>query len=245
MRTTVLTNVFNEEWLLPFWLEHHKDMFDHGVVLDYHSTDGSMDFVRRICPHWDIRTTRNEFFDAKQIDLEFMDIERETVGYCVVLNTTEFLCAEKSLKDLLPDKKNKCFQVTSWSPYNPTECNPSTLRELLGGFDLASPSFRSPRFIHSCTTGRYAFGRHETQNTSERIDGLWLLWMGHYPMCESMWQRKLQIKAKMSENDKQKGFGHQHTLPKSGMEQQRDELLVPTCQRLEETQPRLFAMLRR
>ena len=28
MRTTLLTNVFNEEYLLPFWLEHHKKIFD-------------------------------------------------------------------------------------------------------------------------------------------------------------------------------------------------------------------------
>ncbi|CAN0205342.1 unnamed protein product, partial [Phaeothamnion confervicola] len=101
-RVTLLTNVFNESWLLPFWLLHHKDMFDHAIIIDYHSTDDSMDIVRQICPTWEIRTTRNKFFDAKLIDLEFMTIERDLEGYCIILNTTEFLVSERPLQELLP-----------------------------------------------------------------------------------------------------------------------------------------------
>ena len=26
MKTTLLTNIYNEEYLLPFWLNHHKDI---------------------------------------------------------------------------------------------------------------------------------------------------------------------------------------------------------------------------
>jgi hypothetical protein len=38
MKTTILTNIFNEEYLLPFWLNHHKNMFDKIISIDYHST---------------------------------------------------------------------------------------------------------------------------------------------------------------------------------------------------------------
>jgi len=34
-KTILLTNVFNEEYLLLFWLNHHKNMFDELIVIDY------------------------------------------------------------------------------------------------------------------------------------------------------------------------------------------------------------------
>jgi hypothetical protein len=32
---TVISHIFNEEYLLPFWLEHHRTIFDHGIIIDY------------------------------------------------------------------------------------------------------------------------------------------------------------------------------------------------------------------
>jgi hypothetical protein len=71
LRTTLLTNVFNEEYLLPFWLYHHKDMFDDIIIVDYNSTDKSLDICKLICPRCKIIKTRNKFFDAEDIDKEF------------------------------------------------------------------------------------------------------------------------------------------------------------------------------
>jgi len=45
IKTTLLTNVFNEEYLLPFFLHHHKKMFDEIIVIDYNSTDKSIGIV--------------------------------------------------------------------------------------------------------------------------------------------------------------------------------------------------------
>ena len=71
--TTLLTNVYNEEYLLPFWLHHHKDMFDNIVIIDFRSTDKSMEICKRIVPNCKIITTKNKYFDAENIDKEFMD----------------------------------------------------------------------------------------------------------------------------------------------------------------------------
>ena len=54
MRKTVVTHFFNEEYLLPWWLEHHKKYFDHGVMIDYNSTDSSVEIIKKICPTWTI-----------------------------------------------------------------------------------------------------------------------------------------------------------------------------------------------
>ena len=43
-KTTCLIHIYNEEYLLPFWLYHHKDMFDDILIIDYRSNDKSIDF---------------------------------------------------------------------------------------------------------------------------------------------------------------------------------------------------------
>jgi len=91
MKKTVVSHFYNEEHLLPWWLDHHKKIFDHGILIDYHSTDRSMEIVREICPDWELRYTRNKYFDSVPIDREVMDIERELDGWHMCLNTTEFL----------------------------------------------------------------------------------------------------------------------------------------------------------
>ena len=70
---TIITNVYNEEYLLPFWIEHHKKLMDDGiidhvVVVDYRSTDNSMNIIRKMCPTWEILTTKNQHFGAEEND---------------------------------------------------------------------------------------------------------------------------------------------------------------------------------
>lgn len=48
-KVILLSNIYNEEYLLPFWCTHHKSMFDHAVIVDYGSTDKSIDIIKEIC----------------------------------------------------------------------------------------------------------------------------------------------------------------------------------------------------
>lgn len=49
---TVLCHFYNEEYLLPWWLKHHRSMFDHGALIDHGSTDNSLDICRQLVPEW-------------------------------------------------------------------------------------------------------------------------------------------------------------------------------------------------
>ena len=102
MQKTIISHFYNEETLLPWWLEHHKQIFDHGILIDYQSTDRSCDLIREICPTWEIRPSRNpNFADSMAIDNEVMDIEKVLGGWRIALNTTEFLIGNTDhLKDL-------------------------------------------------------------------------------------------------------------------------------------------------
>ena len=130
-KLTVLTNVYNEEYLLPFWLEHHKNIFDHGIVVDYNSTDNSMDIIRKYCPTWEIIKTKNEAFGAIEIDKEFMELEKNISGYKIVLNTTEFLLSKIDIRTILPDIPNQYIEIKSLNFLSTKEdYYPNTLSEL-------------------------------------------------------------------------------------------------------------------
>ena len=93
---TVISHIYNEEYLLPYWLEHHSNFFKNGIIIDYMSTDNSLDIIRKKCPHWKIITTKNIIdnkpnFEASKIDNEVQEIEKTINGYKICLNTTEFL----------------------------------------------------------------------------------------------------------------------------------------------------------
>jgi hypothetical protein len=46
---TVISHFYNEEYMLPWWLKHHRQYFDHGILIDYGSTDKSLDIIKKIC----------------------------------------------------------------------------------------------------------------------------------------------------------------------------------------------------
>src|SRR4051812_972284 len=88
---TVLCHFRNEEDYLPYWLRHHTQLFDHGILIDYASTDGSVALIRRQAPGWEVRPSRNRTFTSRAIDAEVMEIERAIPGWKICLNATEFL----------------------------------------------------------------------------------------------------------------------------------------------------------
>jgi len=162
MKLTVLTHIFNEEYLLPFWLEYHKRIFDHGIIVDYHSSDNSLDIVKKICPTWTIITTINNYFGPNSND-ELMELENNYIGYKIILNVTEFIFCPYELKSILPEENNTCIQLQNmalFSKNNGDNFNVNSLLELLENVDAIHISNRSPRQIHSYKNGNYDSGRH-------------------------------------------------------------------------------------
>jgi hypothetical protein len=61
---TIICHFYNEEYLLPWWLNHHKKIFNDGLMINYGSTDRSVELIKQICPTWKIVDTKNEYFGA-------------------------------------------------------------------------------------------------------------------------------------------------------------------------------------
>lgn len=92
----VILHVRNEEYLLNWWLQHHKNKFDHGLIIDYGSTDGSVDLIKKITPSWQVIPTVNKDFKAAPVDKEVMYYEHQLqskfpYSWMITLNVTEFL----------------------------------------------------------------------------------------------------------------------------------------------------------
>ncbi len=208
IKTTLLTNVFNEEYLLPFWLNHHKNMFDEIIVINYNSTDKSMEICKNICPDCKIVESRNKYFSAVQIDNEIMDIENNIEGIKIVLNTTEFLFCEKSIKDLfINDTQPTSYAINAVSPHsiNPYIINNNyELFSNLLNDDVFYHNDRGPRQLHTFVNGNYSVGRHTTYNPSIPTNKAHIIWFGYYPFNDNLLKRKLQIQENIPQLDKDK-----------------------------------------
>jgi hypothetical protein len=218
---TVFTHFYNEEVLLPFWLEHHVKLFEHGVLIDYASTDRSREIIREKAPHWEVRASKNEFFGATACDLEVMATEREFGGWKLALNVTEFLFHE-DLRAYLERFEAQHPEVPAIGIPSfvmvdrvadaalPLTSEPLWRQRTHGYFD-GDRRTRRLRYLHRERDGAYEMGRHGTGHRSVEAQDLALLWFGWSPYAQIR-ARKLQIQMRMPESDKQAGWGWQHLV---------------------------------
>jgi hypothetical protein len=215
IRSTLISHIFNEEYLLPFWLNHHKNMFDDIIIIDYNSRDKSIEICKSICPDCIIIKTRNNCFDATEVDKEVMDIENSLQGIKVVLNTTEFLFCEKPVKDFFINNTNPIsYAINAISPYSINLYRINNIYELFNNLfndDVVYHYDRiGSRFIHNFSNGNYTIGRHSSNNISIPTNEMFIVWFGFYPMNNDLLKRKLQIQQNIPQSDKDRGFGFQH-----------------------------------
>ena len=208
----LISHFYNEEFLLPHWIKHHKPMFDHVVMIDYDSTDHSVAIIKELAPEWEIRTSRNQFFEEPYIGLEVQAVEREFTGWKMVLNTTEFLFhpnIHEYTKQL--DEKGKRGITTTGVIMvdRPQErslvIEPLCLTKNFGYMEHDLPfqpysgcaGMSRSRLIHNHPCGLYLDGRHRNGITNETDAQLLLLWFGWSPF-DFVKKRRLQIQTKFS-----------------------------------------------
>lgn len=213
MRKTLLTTFFNEEYMLPWWLEHHKDKFDHGILIDYNSNDRSVEIIKEICPDWEIVKSRNEYFGAKECDEEVIDIESSIEGWKVCMNVTEFLVGDYSIMNDIPDQgiRIPCNVMVDSIPNNIPNYEESLIKQKPYGimYDKGGSQVRRPRIIHNKKSEQYPLGRHYSHHDTDKLQ---VLWYGWSPFNETSIKRKLQIQTRIPESDKNMGYGREHIV---------------------------------
>jgi hypothetical protein len=231
---TLISHFFNEEYLLPWWVNHHKTLFERGILIDHGSTDGSVEVVKKLAPHWQIVRSKLSRFDVFLTDMEVMEYERSIgAGWKIVLNTTEFLMPALQLDEIeknLISRNNKGCATTGYimvdqqPDLEPSQGLALTTQKPFGFNEtyflnpkkrlyLGLPNVLSRcRFYHSLPVGMYKPGRHSSWHpSSEKIaPQLMVFHYGFCPWNKTYIARKLQIARKLGYNDKEMGWGSQH-----------------------------------
>ena len=237
MTKTLLCHFYNEEYMLPWFLNHHKQIFDHGVMIDYHSTDRSREIIRELCPTWDIVTSRNPNFQADLIDTEVEDIEREIDGWKICLNVTEQLIGDYSLMDEVPNSQilvPSIFMVDCDRERAVTHDLPLYEQKFDGFMFDTQANFleRRARSLHNynvhypaqSTYECMAPGRHFNSANTERLA---ILYYGWCPFDAGQLARKLQIQTQIPLIDRQLNRGFHHITNKETLTYRLENEFIP------------------
>lgn len=214
---TILSHFYNEEFLLPFWLEHHKNYFDHGVLIDYNSTDRSKEIVKDICPTWEVIPTDDDQFIGYSIDRQILNIERRLSGWRIALTTTEFMLGD--LDKIIMEGNYptsgiynhilQVLQLIEWNPEGTIDRNKKLWEQFTVGVDSRVHYFnRFGRSLHNHNNFTYSAGRHYlTPPTTQEVI---ILHMANLIACPEMLERRLQIQNKIPNEERQRNAGWQH-----------------------------------
>jgi hypothetical protein len=203
-RLTVLCHFRNEEVYLRYWLRHHRRLFDHGVLIDYASTDRSREVIRELAPSWEVRPSRNPTFHSVSIDREVMDVEQQIPGWKMCLNATEFLIHDDLhafVTELEAARPDQMGVVTTGLIVQdaPDQLGlPLTDEDLWDQrhFGCAEPDpFHGVsdrrRLLHRAPHGAYGIGRHSNGVSMLQEPVLYMMWYGWCPL----WLKKLRNKS--------------------------------------------------
>jgi hypothetical protein len=242
MQKTIISHFYNEETLLPWWLEHHKQIFDHGVMIDYHSTDRSVEIIKEICPTWTIITSRNQDFQADTIDTEVNDIESQIDGWKICLNATEQLIGDYSILDDDPRQLlvPSVFFVDCDRDRLVTQDLPLYEQKFDGFlFSDNQQNFleRRSRSLHNVpvhypaesTQACMAPGRHWN---SYNTDKLVTFYYGWCPIDEGGFARKLQIQTQIPLIDRQLNRGFHHITNKETLTYRLENEFMPRARNI-------------
>jgi hypothetical protein len=224
---TVISHIYNEEYLLPFWLDYHSKIFDNGIIIDYMSTDNSSEIIKSYCPSWNIIKTRNinangtPNFEAHLIDLEVMDIEKTIQGHKICLNVTEFIVIKNKDEFLRSLVSNTCYPVYTYNAgCHKKKFFPKNTLEFFSNISLCIDYNRGFRYLHSEPSLLYTCGRHsytKPEINEEKRDDVFLIRVTDYPSNNQMLKRRLQIQNNIPECDRKMGKGVQHIGDKNYM----------------------------
>jgi len=235
----LFSHIYNEEYLLPYWLNHHKKIFNHGVIIDNFSTDKSVDIIKSIVPDWEIHKGLKEF-DSEMIDKKIMNFESKFESHSkVVLNTTEFLNIknESTFNNLINVKNSAYFIKTALmvdvfpnenfsnlvidKKYGlwPDSVNLLKAKQTVNFDIIYSPR---DRLIHNYPNGAYSPGRHVSKLKSTYMDRdvAEIYWFAFSPWNKEFKKRKLQIQNTISDIDIERNFSFQHFKTESEIEEQ-------------------------
>jgi nucleoside-diphosphate-sugar epimerase len=244
-KVVMVSHFYNEQFLMPQFIQNHAPMFDEVILINQGSTDDSLKIIQsQAPPSWKVinsSLTMDQPFRADKVDMEVMAAENSLCADCwkISLTSTEFLVhrklrsylAEIHLEQVRIMKFPDLWMVGSErSPYNASIALPFQRAVFSTGTTLSN-TYQPREFsrrIHRIPDLTYNIGRHFTSHDSEILPDLeWiphgiLLKYKHTPWPEIM-ARKLQIGKRIPPEHLANGWGVHHALDFEGLENERSK----------------------
>jgi len=242
-KSILISHFYNEEFLIRSWIRSHAHLFDRALLIDYDSTDKTVDIINEEAPStWKVVKSKNQYFAADKVDIEVMEYERtfDSNDIKITLNTTEFLVCinmdfiKNNEKDynlyfihmfyMVGDDSidNHNFKIYKDDKSIILQRN----KYILNYNDSILHNYFNNiyRFLHyGYTNINYNIGRHQVNNINSDISvnsieiynhNMYIVKYIYTPYPEIM-PRKLQIKNKYPMSDFEKGWGLQHAMNES------------------------------
>lgn len=217
-----VTHFYNEELLLPGWINWHREMFDFCYLLDHSSTDRSAEIIKELAPpNWKIIPSRLTDFDASANDREVSETENlmkdvDKPDWIITLNTTELIFTPlireriEAHSKLAPDIQAFGMRSVCLVDLEPND-SLDVLEHGTGYVDYENDvnAARRWRYIHNWLWGKYHLGRHATDLVNTTCPELLITYwqFAPFPNCK---KRKQQINSRRSPHDLAVGNGVQH-----------------------------------
>lgn len=202
---TIITHIYNEEYLLPWWLEHHKKYFDHGIIVDFGSTDRSAEIIHDICPSWNVFPSRYSKFDSSLLEYEMMFYERQIYDWRIAVPVTEFVVGDiAGLTQQTTERTQWIIPTLVFAEYDPDrelDTNKKLWEQCFKGHhyqNTAMPRAWQCRSLHNYNDIYYYPGRHFSNENTDRV---MIFKYANVLVGEPMIKRKLQVQTKVSPED--------------------------------------------
>lgn len=251
-KAVLFSHFYNEELLMPFWIDQHRHMFDEALLVNFNSTDRSVDIIRNRAPegwkvyHW------GSNFDFVKFRTDFMTNEKLFPdSWKIFLTTTEFLVHDDLSTLLMHESMPSAFRFRSYvmvgddsqplvdsvpllqqrSSYTVAPLTHEVFHVPGDHFNASSgENWYYSRMIHSFDSMEYLNGLHRAEFRVDRFsDEGFIAKFAFTPWPEAI-DRKVQIGSRIPQKHYEKGMAthHRDNVNVSRMEEQRDYLLRHT-----------------
>ena len=203
-------------------------MFDTATIIDYGSTDGTMDLISKLAPSkWKVIGRTSSEFNAEECDRDVKEVEEGLPGWKIALNATEFLVFPemRSVLNNLEARSKSAVRISGYVMADPSDIHHDALdsgetlwskyhfgvpeHELHRHYPPSDTSRPVGRLMHSNSSGQYLTGRHAWQKDDGELPRsvASILWYGFSPWTKTLVDRKIQIRNRMPAKDLQAGGG--------------------------------------
>ena len=251
-KTVLFSHFYNEELLLPFWIDQHKDMFEEAVLVNFNSTDRSVDIIRsRAPPGWKVYHWGSNF-DFVKFRTDVMSNERlYPDAWKIFLTTMEFLVHDDLSRLLMKEYMSSSFRFRAYimvgDDSEPLVDNVPLLqqRSVYTIAPLAHEAFQVPgeelnasigltmysRIMHSFDSMEYSEGLHHGAEFPVKrfSDEGFIAKLAFTPWPETI-QRKVQIGSRIPKEYFEQGMAthHRDNVNAQRLNEQREYLLKYT-----------------